>query len=132
MFTKELRCNSNSHSFTLILSFISTKRNIFIFKTTVLEWKVVKSFVQVLRNSSIAVVTLTKRLVQVTISTLISIYSDLIKKKTNITPEKVIFNALFQQSEQNKLANQLRALMYIWNKFFNPFLERIIALSFAF
>ena len=71
----------------------------------------VKSFVQVLRNSSIAVVTLTKRLVQVTISTLISIYSDLIKKKTNITPEKVIFNALFQQSEQIKLANQLRALI---------------------
>ena len=73
----------------------------------------VKSFVQVLRNSSIAVVTLTKRLVQVTISTLISIYSDLIKKKKqpNITPEKVIFNALFQQSEQIKLANQLRALI---------------------
>ena len=71
----------------------------------------VKSFVQVLRNSSIAVVTLTKRLGQVTISTLISIYSDLIQKKPNITPEKVIFNALFQQSEQIKLANQLSALI---------------------
>ena len=73
----------------------------------------VKSFVQVLRNSSIAVVTLTKRLGQVTISTLISIYSDLIQKKPNITPEKVIFNALFQQSEQIKLANQLRALIWL-------------------
>ena len=33
------------------------------------------------------------------------------KKKPNITPEKVIFNALFQQSEQIKLANQLSALI---------------------
>ena len=40
---KDLCCNSNSRSLILILPFILTKRNIFIFKTTVLEWKEVKS-----------------------------------------------------------------------------------------
>ena len=51
------------------------------------------------------------------------------QKNPSITPENVIFNALFQQSEQIKLANLLSALIfiYIWNKFLNPFLEPIIA-----
>ena len=51
-------------------------------------------------------------------STLIFIYSDLIQKNPYITPEKVLFNALFQQSEQIKLANLLSAFIfsYIWKK----------------